>query len=1123
MTWESARSPGFASPLRPPTGRPRAFASGLRVRSPSPRSHFVSTSENDFDEVSCCDETYVSQLSTRSDTADHTFAERDRGFDHAMSPSRSILEKLKNDMNSLELLRQTEFFEDDSENLHYNGGRPSRDFSSPKQTHRPVSSFPRSRSVDVPLRDSDGGDSFVSRKSPRSDRSWSTEKKRVETERDLGNDAGSDKLAMKVKILEGENERLQTVISVLREDSINDTRKLKEDLHEAKAYEVELKTELLTVTAEGEGNKRSLAAATERRESETASLFERIRSSEERRESETASLSEKLRSAEERERAAEEREKALQDKIGSLERAIAGEGGLELLLQESNAENKKLQETILLLDSELDGLRDAIDKSKQDNDEIKASLQLALEEKQQVSSKLCDSETAQSKALQEQVGTQKLLEESRDENIETKRALKDALDETHRLRSELSDTEIAHSQTKEAKDAMEKQVKAGKEESHKLRRDLKQATQENIAIKQQLSEEKTKAEKVRMGLEKKFTHYEKEINNLHIQSIEAEKIAEEQLLKEREVFTYEKETMYITLRAMEKEKEECTSELQRLSNELAKSSSQDVKTTAELKVSFDKHEKTKLELTKAHDEVANLSTKLTHTSDELKECTTKLSQSISEAEATQKQLEKAKEMMDQKDNSIQELMEMTITLKKKIDELSAQAGDYKSKMAQYETQLKKADATVSASDNKSNMLNEEISSLQMELSRLTEILDLEKNDKEGMQQRSNSISERNGELILANRDLEQKLEHAEKESRSHKEELTSALTSLDEMMKYIETSREEHDDIIQSLEDDLSKALDVKHATENKMNELVEEMKTEYDVTKEKLIKQTESSLAEYRKHTESSLAEYRRKIVELETSMHEKASEATSLHQKIQMLEAEIIQLKQSEAGERKSNNSKHREEYEEKLEEEKITRTKLEETVEKLRVTERENAELKESLAEARMRVCHDVEHKEQGEKIARLHASLQEKAAEATTLQDKIKALQAEVENLSQTLTDEKESNESEWARQRQEYEIKMEEEKQLTVAKLRAAEEGNVELKKTLEELRRKENQLNELKETLQQKTKNEIQMRGELAHKKQQMTIAESNEKHLQEHVTSLEAQIDKLISDYESKLEEMSE
>ena len=1033
-----------------------------------------------------------------------------------MSPSRSILEKLKNDMNSLELLRQTEFFEDDSENLHYNGGRPSRDFSSPKQSHRTVSSFPRSRSVDVPLRDSDGGDSFVSRKSPRSDRSWSTEKKRVETGRDLGNDAGSDKLAMKVKILEGENERLQTVISVLREDSVNDTRKLKEDLHEAKAYEVELKTELLTVTAEGERNKRSLAAATERRESETASLFERIRSAEERRESETASLSEKLRSA-------EEREKALQDKIGSLERAIAGEGGLELLLQEINAENKKLQDTILLLDSELDGLRDVIDKTKQDNDEIKASLELALEEKQQVSSKLCDSETAQSNALQEQVGTQKLLEESRDENIETKRSLKDALDETHRLRSELSDTEIAHSQTKEAKDAMEKQAKAGKEESHKLRRDLKQATQENIAIKQQLSEEKTKAEKVRMGLEKKFTHYEKEINNLHIQSIEAEKIAEEQLLKEREVFTYEKETMYITLRAMEKEKEECSSELQRLSNELAKSSSQDVKTTAELKVSFDKHEKTKLELTKAHDEVANLSTKLTHTSDELKECTTKLSQCISEAEATQKQLEKAKEMMDQKDNSIQELMEMTITLKKKIDELSAQAGDYKSKIVQYETQLKKADATVNASDNKSKMLNEEISSLQMELSRLTEILDLEKNDKEGMQQRSNSVSERNGELILANRNLEQKLEHAEKESRSHKEELTSALTSLDEMMKYIETAREEHDDIIQSLEDDLSKALDVKHATENKMNELVEEMKTEYDATKEKLIKQTESSLAAYRKQTESSLAEYRRKIVELETSIQEKASEATSLQQKIHMLEAEIDQLRNKEAVERKSNSSKHREEYEEKLEEEKITRARLEETVEKLRVTERENAELKESLAEARMRVCHDVEHKEQGEKIARLHATLQEKAAEATTLQDKIKALQAEVENLSLTLTDEKESNESEWARQRQEYEIKMEEEKQLTVAKLRAAEEGNAELEKTLEELRRKENQLNELKETLQQKTKNEIQMRGELAHKKQQMTIAESNEKHLQEHVTSLEAQIDKLISDYESKLEEMSE
>lgn len=1026
MTWESVRSPvGSASPLRPPTGRPRAFASGLRIRSPSPRN---------FDEVACCDETYVSQLSTRSDTADRTFTERDEGFDHDMSPSRGILEKLKNDMNSLEMMRRTEFFKDDSENLHYNRGRPSRDFSSPKQNHR----------------------SYASRKSPRSDdRSWSTEKKRAGTERDFQqlytddrNDTDTNKLPMKLKILEDENERLQTVLSVLREDSVNDTRKLKEDLHEAKAHEVEMKKELLKVTSDAEKYKRSLDAATEQHESELASLCDKLQS-------------------------AEEREMALQDKIGSLER--------------SKAENKKLQD-------ELDDLRADVNKTKQDNDEITASLKLAIEEKQHVSAKLGDSESALRQALKEQAATEELLEKSREESIETKRSLKDALDEKHRLRSELGDEEIAHRETREAKDAVEKIVKDMKDENHKIKLDLQQASQENKTIKQLLSEEKNKAEKVRINLEKKFAHYENEINALQMKSIEAEKIAEEQLLREREAFEYEKETICITMRAMEKQKEEYNSALQKMSEELAKSSSHDVKATAALKISFDDHEKTKLELTKAQAEVNSLSTKLSNKSDKLVDCSKKLSRSISEAEVAQKQLQEAKEKIDQREHKIQELMNMTDTLSKKVEELNTQAADYKSKMVQYDTQLKKADATVNASENKSKMLNEEINSLQMELSRVTEILDLEKNDKEGMQQRSNCVSEKNEDLISKNKELEQKLEDAEKRSTSQKEELTSALSSLDEMMKYIETSREEHDNIIQSLETDLSKALEVKHATENQMNELVNEMKNEFVAMKEKLIAQTEVSLEEHR-----------HKIVELETSILEKASEVTSLQHKIKILEAEIEQNKDAVEG-------RLSDKYEDKLEE----------MVEKLRVVERENAELKESLAEARMRVCHDVEHKEQGEKIARLDASLQEKVAEATTLQDKINTLQAEVQNLNQTLIDEKESNVRENAKQREEYETKVADEKQQSVTKLIAAEEENVELKKSLEELHRKESQLVELKETVQQKTKNEIQLRGELAHKKQQMTIAESNEKHLQEHVASLEAQIDKLISDYEAKLEELS-
>ena len=116
-----------------------------------------------------------------------------------MSPSGSILEKLKNAMNNLELLRQTEFFEDDSENRRYNGGRG---LSSLKQNHQPVSSYPTSRSVDAPFLDSDRGGSLASRRSLRSERSWRMEKKSEETRRALDQDAEkTEKLMMKLKTL----------------------------------------------------------------------------------------------------------------------------------------------------------------------------------------------------------------------------------------------------------------------------------------------------------------------------------------------------------------------------------------------------------------------------------------------------------------------------------------------------------------------------------------------------------------------------------------------------------------------------------------------------------------------------------------------------------------------------------------------------------------------------------------------------------------------------------------------------------------------------------------------------------------------------------------------------------
>lgn len=55
--------------------------------------------------------------------------------------------------------------------------------------------------------------------------------------------------------------------------------------------------------------------------------------------------------------------------------------------------------------------------------------------------------------------------------------------------------------------------------------------------------------------------------------------------------------------------------------------------------------------------------------------------------------------------------------------------------------------------------------------------------------------------------------------------------------------------------------------------------------------------------------------------------------------------------------------------------------------------------------------------------------------------------------------------------------------------------------------------------LDKKTKDEKALRREVVHKKQTIAILQSNEKHLEEHVSSLEDQIDKLVSEYESRLQ----
>ena len=88
-----------------------------------------------------------------------------------------------------------------------------------------------------------------------------------------------------------------------------------------------------------------------------------------------------------------------------------------------------------------------------------------------------------------------------------------------------------------------------------------------------------------------------------------------------------------------------------------------------------------------------------------------------------------------------------------------------------------------------------------------------------------------------------------------------------------------------------------------------------------------------------------------------------------------------------------------------------------------------------------------------------------------------------------------------------------------AELRASQE---ELKKTRSKSESIESQHSELKREYENKSKKEKTIRGELAQKTQMLSIIQSNEKALQEHVASLESQIDRLVQDYETKLKMQS-
>lgn len=140
--------------------------------------------------------------------------------------------------------------------------------------------------------------------------------------------------------------------------------------------------------------------------------------------------------------------------------------------------------------------------------------------------------------------------------------------------------------------------------------------------------------------------------------------------------------------------------------------------------------------------------------------------------------------------------------------------------------------------------------------------------------------------------------------------------------------------------------------------------------------------------------------------------------------------------------------------------------------------------------------------------LEISLREKSEEIARLETK-------VDELEQTSDERLKSSETSWLKKVEECKKELTQVKEkldFSVERLSKLSEEKAELLKVNATLKESSDKAKSAKHS-------ERKLRGELAQKKQMISILQSNEKHLEEHVAALEDQINKLVNSYESKLQ----
>ncbi|KAL3800342.1 hypothetical protein HJC23_003638 [Cyclotella cryptica] len=658
------------------------------------------------------------------------------------------------------------------------------------------------------------------------------------------------------------------------------------------------------------------------------------------------------------------------------------------------------------------------------------------------------------------------------------------MEKMHHLESRLEEQNTREAEWNEELSEVKRELDEVKSENRDLKKvaesveSLKKFERENDELKQLIESTKEATDKAAEDLRKELAESNRQL----------ESMKEMELERDEYVSKIEK-----SLENEDNEKREHTAKMEQLQQDLADAKfEQDKLKTAlekEKEATTDANAQLQDAVSKL-DRIINDKRELTKRINELETENLKLASEMSSMETKMEHEKKNHNtIIAEKEKVVKDMEQTTEELNGEISEMRNEIKSYKdqlTKVPELEANIKDMKSTLDLSEDKYVSLQSKLRSVNMkfeeseksyeELERKYKALKREQSELQergesyasGAKTRENELLERIQKLKAEKNDAAAEIEElkeeavkskkelaqAKDEARSRNDQLRTALESLDEMMKYIDSMKEESDDMIKALESE-TEGLMKRIGILEKHRQSDQQTIQQYDEEKDKLVKKLKAEFqekinAELQRLTSTHAKEmgqmkvkYEGQIKELESTMLQRSETTRALQEHGNSEVGSLIK----KLGEVTDKHSKETRALREKYESE-------------IKLLEASNRQLKESFEK---------------ETKGGLHATLRDLEAKNTQLEEALTLATREAEN----------------------------------------------SLRNNCSNCDSIQQKLDDMKTKLQDQVKFEMKLRGELAQNKQLITITQANEKLLEEHVASLEAQINALVNDYETKLGEV--